>query len=587
MGKKISLWSLAVCLLTLAAILLTAAPVEETAGLPAEAQTGIHGLLQQLQDAEAGQGPGAEQALAELAERDDAIGHAAILALAEKRRGLDDVEPLLRRALELYEQKEVRYQLAAWLADRGERDAAVNEYLLLLPDGEALAALLRLDAHTLPVFTALASASHWQAVLEFYETLAGREGGNALPPTAIDYYIRALVALGRYSEALPLLQEQTATFPAGTNLIWQHARVLEAAGQVEAAIRLYAEAGTEGAYRRGLLLEKAGKNQQAAAAYAQSLEPAALWRGAVLWDEMGNRQKALELYNRLRAEAGPYQDDAAYRAYLLLRETDVAEAELLLAELSSQAAWAHRLGKEPLWPDLLVEPAADSELMQKLDAYRSAARDDLVAAELAIAWSLGSAQDKISLGQWYLDDSNYPQAVRWGSRVLREFPYRRAYELAYPRPYADEVARAAEEFALEPALLWAVMREESRYRADAVSRVGALGLMQVMPATGQEIAASLRVTVTEQDLLRPEVNIRFGAYYLRAMLNRYDGDVDKALAAYNGGPGNVRRWSNSALGQTAGGFPTAVTFLETREYITKVTNGYLTYRWLYDHEGGL
>ena len=137
---------------------------------------------------------------------------------------------------------------------------------------------------------------------------------------------------------------------------------------------------------------------------------------------------------------------------------------------------------------------------------------------------------------------------------------------------------------MNPHLIWAIIREESYYRADIISWAGAIGLMQIMPATGQDIASRLSMTIEDSDLTNPEINIEFGTFYIRAMLDMFSEDTDKALAAYNGGPGNVSRWSNSVLGTTKEDFPTAITFFETQEYITKVKNSYHIYKWLYENE---
>lgn len=105
-----------------------------------------------------------------------------------------------------------------------------------------------------------------------------------------------------------------------------------------------------------------------------------------------------------------------------------------------------------------------------------------------------------------------------------------------------------------------------------------------MPATGKDIADRKGIDFKVEDLFDPETNIRFGAFYLRAMLDMFNRDLDRALAGYNTGPGHSRRWGNSPLGQEPGGFPTAITFIETREYITRVRNSFLTYQWLYGDE---
>jgi soluble lytic murein transglycosylase len=116
------------------------------------------------------------------------------------------------------------------------------------------------------------------------------------------------------------------------------------------------------------------------------------------------------------------------------------------------------------------------------------------------------------------------------------------YTLLYPRPYAPAVKTAAEFANLPPDLIYAVMRQESLYRSDAMSRTGALGLLQLMPATARRTAVHWqRPRPSSDDLLDPTVNLTLGAGQLRQMLDRFDGEVPVALAAYNAGPHAARR----------------------------------------------
>jgi soluble lytic murein transglycosylase len=148
----------------------------------------------------------------------------------------------------------------------------------------------------------------------------------------------------------------------------------------------------------------------------------------------------------------------------------------------------------------------------------------------------------------------------------------------YPLRYSTIVRAHAHNYDLNPALLAAVIDEESKFRADAKSSAGAVGLMQLLPATAKGIAihtgGSKFVT---SDLYNPEINVRYGAWYLHHLLQKY-GDERLALAAYNAGQQNVDSWR--AEGKD-------IQFPETRAYVAKVERLKGIYRRTYPRELGL
>ncbi|MGB8645303.1 MAG: transglycosylase SLT domain-containing protein [Anaerolineae bacterium] len=116
-------------------------------------------------------------------------------------------------------------------------------------------------------------------------------------------------------------------------------------------------------------------------------------------------------------------------------------------------------------------------------------------------------------------------------------------ELIYPTYYADLVVPYAQQYGFDPALFFALMRQESTFNPRAISWVGATGLTQVMPATGAGIARDLGVQRFQtDDLSRPYTSVRFGTYFFGQLARMFDGNIFYTLAGYNGGPGNAKRW---------------------------------------------
>jgi soluble lytic murein transglycosylase len=149
--------------------------------------------------------------------------------------------------------------------------------------------------------------------------------------------------------------------------------------------------------------------------------------------------------------------------------------------------------------------------------------------------------------------------------------------LWYPLRYEQIVRGHARNYELDPALLAAVIYQESKFKANARSSSGAIGLMQLLPDTAQGIAVHTGGTQFRvDDLYNPEINVRYGAWYLRHLIEKY-GDERTALAAYNAGQDNVDRWRRSGAG---------IQFSETRAYVKRVEELKKIYRDAYSSELG-
>jgi soluble lytic murein transglycosylase len=167
--------------------------------------------------------------------------------------------------------------------------------------------------------------------------------------------------------------------------------------------------------------------------------------------------------------------------------------------------------------------------------------------------------------------------------------------LYYPRPFQETIEKYAQEMGLGPEILYALIRTESYFMADAVSRVGATGLTQLMPATAQDMAARMARQSGPQgrlpdyrtvgaveggiDLKNPEINVHIGSFYLN-YLNDLMGTPMTAILAYNGGLGRVRRW-RSAETMPEDLFLETIEYEETREYGRRVLAAAAIYGYLY------
>ncbi len=160
-----------------------------------------------------------------------------------------------------------------------------------------------------------------------------------------------------------------------------------------------------------------------------------------------------------------------------------------------------------------------------------------------------------------------------------------AQRVSYPLAYQDQIERMARKYDLEPSLIFGVVHTESRMNPQAVSPVGAVGLMQIMPDTGQWIAQKLNwEDFEEQQLKLPEKNLELGCWYLRYLLDRFDGDINAVLAGYNAGPNRVAQWLQND-GYTTNGKLTTIPNDDAKQYVERVLHAKEKYQSLYkvDH----
>jgi soluble lytic murein transglycosylase len=186
----------------------------------------------------------------------------------------------------------------------------------------------------------------------------------------------------------------------------------------------------------------------------------------------------------------------------------------------------------------------------------------------------------------------YAPSIRLVSLYINNEGYvhnRHDLELMFPRPHRDLVERYAKEFHMEPSLLFALIRTESAFQSAVVSRAGAVGLTQLMPATAREMAQRIRraggpdYTVGGLNLSDPSLNIHMGAYYYNLLFQRFNNTL-LSLFAYNGGMSRVSRWRNaSTLPDDL--FLETVTLPETRDYGRKVLAAKAAYEDLYYRRG--
>lgn len=153
----------------------------------------------------------------------------------------------------------------------------------------------------------------------------------------------------------------------------------------------------------------------------------------------------------------------------------------------------------------------------------------------------------------------------------------------FPIEYKDTIIKYSNEFEVNPNLVAAIIKQESKYNSRALSRKGAIGLMQIMPETGEWIAERIGMEEFTTDMLyNPEINIMMGAWYIDNLSCQFYGNYDLVIAAYNGGSGNVTKWLSDERYSQDGVTLKDIPFPETKKYLANVNRNLKAYTELYD-----
>ena len=157
---------------------------------------------------------------------------------------------------------------------------------------------------------------------------------------------------------------------------------------------------------------------------------------------------------------------------------------------------------------------------------------------------------------------------------LTAFGVNCCYGFLFPMKYTDEVVAACKRFDVNEAVVFSVINIESRFNADALSKKGAVGLMQVLPSTAEELAKE--IGLDEFDLKNPKDNILIGTYYVKQLSKKFE-NLETALCAYNAGPANVNAWLRDEDKSTDGKTLKKIPFAETKGYIKKFRRNFKYY----------
>jgi soluble lytic murein transglycosylase len=485
----------------------------------------------------------------------------------------DPLERAARRALHA--------EVGAVAEAAGYVPRAIAAYREALPNQAAIEGLERLEPDPYRLANAFLQARMSTRALA---ALDGRAAPSIEAP--------ALRAVGRHEAALDAFRRWLVEVPGSPEALEGIAWSLFSLERWREADAAFATVGgATGTHGRGLVAAREGRITDAVALMMATGRPSHMWL-ATGWLETRDRvREAIDAYLRIAALGDAvYADDAAYRAMVLARRLgDEAIAAQAEAAIPDGSFFALRLGRPldvPRGPTPAGDPlAASATTREALDLARALMIvGDPAAARGELTFALRAAterEDAILLAEGLQRIGEFRQSQRAAQAWLNAGDRDpRVWRLAYPMAYPDSTLVHAASFDLEPALVWAVMRQESAFSPVAVSTSNAQGLMQVIPSTWDWLAELQRER--PGDPFDPDTNVRYGSYYLRWLLNYFGGDVELAIASYNRGQGYIRRlFEGELVAADKDDLFRHIDALETREYLQRVTLHLETYRALY------
>jgi soluble lytic murein transglycosylase len=409
--------------------------------------------------------------------------------------------------------------------------------------------------------------------------------------------------------------------------VFWRARSLARAGRVEESLAMFervsrgadAELAARARFLSATLLEDTDLPAAEAAyrkvereAPAASQRSAATWRIAWLAWRRGDAAAAARGFERFAANAADEGERARGRYWLgrALQKLGRARGREELAGLAREEpftyyGWRAGARVDGVAPAALSaaadvaaaprgSPFGASTLppatLRRIQILLEAGLDERVSVEVRpLGASAPNAATRLVLAQLLLEAGRFHLAQRLvldydaDSLARRPAPGEEAlWWMAWPTAFDGTVERVARAHAVDPALVYAVMREESGYQPDALSVVGARGLVQIMPDTGRRLAADLGAgTFDPAELFVPERNLELGALYLSQLVARFEGRLSAAIASYNAGPEAVARWMAADRGRDDDEWVESIPYDQTRSYVKRVLRSVHVYRALY------
>lgn len=334
----------------------------------------------------------------------------------------------------------------------------------------------------------------------------------------------------------------------------------------------------------------------------------AYWKLAWTYYKTGDFRNALHFLNTM--EHSPYSDDLAkikanyWTARILLKQGNTARASKMLFAIAQAMplnyytvmanTWigVHTLSYDPgnVYAPRIESPAPSFQyhytryqFFEELGMRREAFHELAAASALDL-----SKNERLVLCYAYYMNGDYFHSLYIARTELGDMlqifdsSTLPVWFYSYPEGYAQIIREYAKKYTMDPAILYSLILQESRYKPDAVSSAGALGIMQIMPSTASRVAKDISLTTFSPGLLLdPQINLGIGTWYFKKLMNKYDNNYVLSLAAYNAGEKSVDAWLAHSDDCTTDEFIEDIPFGETRHYVKSIITNLAAYSMIY------
>ncbi len=370
-----------------------------------------------------------------------------------------------------------------------------------------------------------------------------------------------------YDQALDAFREAQQRFPNGARASYTH-------------------------WKAAWLTLRQGRNQDAEKAFEEQIAlypsgaetPAALYWRARLAEEDNQPLMARAFYQKL-------SDRYCNFYYAELGRQRLKHLPAVAADAMTHYALLDRV--PPLDDTGKVadsEPPSDELHVQKAELLGNGGLVDFAVGELqAAAIADGGSWGPAEAAQLYDESGHYDQAIEvmkhstpnYFALDIPDLP-RKYWEALFPKAYWSDLKRSSAANGLDPYLVASLIRQESEFNPNAVSRANAVGLMQLLPKTGKTVARQVKMRrYNSSQLYTPAVNLQLGTRYFRGMVDKFGGSFEYALAAYNAGSDRVEDWLSQGQYRDPQEFVESIPFTETREYVQAILRNASVYKQLY------